>query len=1030
MAACPTPIVQPLSNIVFRAGVPYSGTIDVVNCTDITIGNKPNWLTMTHVRTTIVGTTSTRRITLTGTPPTSGEFSLAFIARNKPLALICDETTLNYSNTYAVLPATATTQCTLSDIQPISSTVFSSGVGYNGTIVIDNSTSVRLTGLPTWLTVKANSTTPITGTNQFRTTIELVGTPTTVGQAFTIGVFAKNKPANVECTESSSTSYLNLTVTQAPPPPPCPTPVVNQLSPNIIKFGTSYNGTITVNNATSATIDALPRGLSATNRRVGNDIVFTITGTMTENIDYTIRVSASNTGSCVTQSVTNAIAATGKAEPPRCQVPTITTPLRPGVDSLNRTIVMRAGQPYNGTIVLRNATNASLTGLPSGLTFSGSANRDVYTISISGTVANNVAGQVFSLLVDAENTSSGCTASTAKGLNAGGGRVELGMCPTPTLVSGLSTSNFSFNLDITEKIVFANTTSVVINGLPSSLRYTILKVGTNLEVTITGMVTYSPTTLANYRITATMVNEIVSGAGACTRTAIENQQIGNLNFVMPKAEVSSTVNYNFYVDTPYVQHIVLTNANVSEVKGLPKGIQSVINLSYRSNLSLRDPLYVAPLMPPFDVPKIPATTANNSILTIWGYPDIPEQKTDINISYTELGSKVVKNMVTSGVKVINKCSYPRIVRTNQRIQATSEILTRTPINRNPNININNYPSIKEQQITVNYDKYFDDPIMGTSYNGYLVVENVTTLTAGNTPVGTTLYRRTSQQPSSVKSVDPNLNFVIHPGLSVSFEGITNNKYYFGIRGTPEISPSTIVCPTQACSNVFNWDAAGKLVMNTSLAKPANNCFPTAASTANSINTPRINSGDIVVGGFANTQTIHARVIARAGMPDPVVAPTMILYRDSGDSFNNCPTNITFGQSFRACIFLKNCEITNASTLTNYGRIYAGNNRVEQNIFYNRGDYRNDNFLANRFLLPGLRIELLNPNYGTTNEPIYGYVISGTPVRPFNSEHTVNIDFQNSTFTCYLGVHSTNFGSNSGCVQRPYTFEIKFNITNL
>jgi hypothetical protein len=94
----------------------------------------------------------------------------------------------------------------------------------------------------------------------------------------------------------------------------CATPSVGTVSPNSFTDGTAYTGTITVANATSASITSgLPSGITASGAVSGLNYVFTLTGTPTTAAQtYDIRVDASNaTGGCTTSTVTNQPAGTG-----------------------------------------------------------------------------------------------------------------------------------------------------------------------------------------------------------------------------------------------------------------------------------------------------------------------------------------------------------------------------------------------------------------------------------------------------------------------------------------------------------------------------------------------------------------------------------------------------------------------------------------------------------------------------------------------------------------------------------------------
>jgi hypothetical protein len=1017
-------------------------------------------MTITNDRLSIVGTVSTRRLTFSGTPTTSGEFTLSFTAINKPLAQVCDQTLVNISNTYNVLPGTATTQCTLPDIQPISSTVFEAGIRYSGTIVIDNSTSVSVSGRPTWLTVSSTTTRPISGTNEFRTTVTLSGTPTSAGQTFNLQIIAKNKPSGIQCGESSSTAISTLSVTAAPPPGNCTTPTVEPLTPNIIKRGTPFNGTITINNATSSTLGALPTGLRWTRRNITGGFQYVITGTLTQNADYTITVSAANTGNgrCIASFANNVDVGSGKAERPICPTPVVIENLMPGVDPSRRIYATRAGQPYSGTIQLRNTTSATLTGLPSGLTYAGSLDKDIYTITVSGTIANNVAGQSFSLYIDAENASNICQTSIAKGLRAGSGRIELGACPIPSLVSGMSVTNLNFDTNISDKIVFANATGLSMSGLPPGLRFNVLKVGTNIEVTIDGMVAFATGVSSTYNVVANVFNEIISGPTACNKVILEKQSINTLTFNLPAPVLPTSIDGNFYVDMPHLQHLVFSGINIVDVTGLPAGIKYTVNARESSDNFLR------PGALPFGVTPAPISTANNTILTLWGYPNVPYQKANIKIEYTEKGSSIKKQFVTDEVSVKEKCSYPKILLKEDRLYTISDTVTNNPITKSSRIT--NYPQITERTITVNYDRYFDnDLIFNQPFDDVIEIDNVTAMspTTEDTrinrfkqfegyPAGAEFWNNipglgpyNSQLPDLQWNRTGAVGFVLHPGLKLTIEDISNNKMSYRLSGTPQAVEPTLP-PVNGRLIDTNWDYLGKLTWDAQLCKPVNDCYPAAATTGNasSLGGSRIKGAYRenvnIVGGFANTGRIMTRVM-RPNQLEPVVPPSILLYPDSGDPVNSFSTSMTIGQPFSAIFWIRNADMYNGmddnqwirlpkiQRNTNYGNFSNPvGSRTFELTFVNSGGWREQNAWRSS-LFPGLKISsTVQQRAGGLD--LFKYFISGTPQRPTNSKDFTNVNFESKTYSYYIGVHSTRNGENVNSIQRPYTFELKFNITNL
>lgn len=161
--------------------------------------------------------------------------------------------------------------------------------------------------------------------------------------------------------DSANATVISVTET-------CVIPSVETVTPNIFYSGVPYTGSITVRNATTASVDSasLPAGISVTTTTTsGTDIIINLYGIPSASVGTTTTFRINATNACVDgieTTITNSSAGTATiATPPSCAAPTIQT-ISPNA--------FLSGQPYTGTITVQNVTSInSITGLPAGLSW-------------------------------------------------------------------------------------------------------------------------------------------------------------------------------------------------------------------------------------------------------------------------------------------------------------------------------------------------------------------------------------------------------------------------------------------------------------------------------------------------------------------------------------------------------------------------------------------------------------------------------------------------------------------------------------
>ena len=409
-----------------------SAIIDVV----YTLTNGATGATVTGLPTGVIGTYSAGVFTISGTPSVAGTFNYTVTSAGG-----CGDVTLNGQ---IIINANA-------------SIVLSSAVGtdkqtlcVNTSLVtidyaITNGTNATVTGLPAGVS-------GVYTTGNFRIT----GTPTVPGTfSYTITVTGAG---------AAATATGTITVT--------PNATITLASATGTNVQTRCIGTAITNigyavaNATGASVTGLPAGLTG----AYNAGVFTISGTPTASgtFNYTITTA----GDCSSATATGTITVTPNT--------TITLASATGTNAQTRCIGTAI---TNIGYAVANATGASVTGLPAGLT--GTYNAGVFTISGTPTASGT-----FNYTI---TTTGECSSATATG--------SIVVNPNAVLSLSSATSTSQQSICVSSSILnityaATNATSVTVSGLPTGVsgRYS------NGIFTITGSPTI--TGLFNYTVTA------------------------------------------------------------------------------------------------------------------------------------------------------------------------------------------------------------------------------------------------------------------------------------------------------------------------------------------------------------------------------------------------------------------------------------------------------------------------------------------------------------------------------------------------
>ena len=499
------------------AGFTYCATANAsltsgVNSNNQTVCQNTSISSITYSTTNVTGVTITgvpsltasynaNVVTISGAPPSAGvyTFTVAFTGGCETITAT-GTITVTASNTLTLSSAAGTNSQSVCINNAITSVTYTS----------TGATTATVTGLPTGVSytwaanvVTITGTPTVTGTYNYTLTTSGGCGPNTA-----TGTIIVNQNT---ITISSDASTASQTICNN-------TPIVN----------ITYNTT----GATAASVTGLPGGVTGT--WVAN--VFTISGTPTPtsgNFTYTISL----TGGCGTITKTGTITIQ----------PTNALTLSSGAGTNSQTVCIGTAI-VSTTYTTTGATNATVTGLPTGITSSWSAN--VLTISGTPTVAGNYTYTV--------TTVGGCGVITATGTfvvdqntivlsSAIGTDVQ-------TICSGTSITSITYTT--------TGATNATFNGLPGGL---IASWSAN-TITISGTPTPTNGTF-NYTITLT------GGCGTVTKTGTIIISFPNTITLGSAAGTNSQTICINTSSTPIIYNT--TDATGATVTGLPAGLSGL-----------------------------------------------------------------------------------------------------------------------------------------------------------------------------------------------------------------------------------------------------------------------------------------------------------------------------------------------------------------------------------------------------------------------------------------------------------------------
>ncbi|HSD14383.1 MAG TPA: PKD domain-containing protein, partial [Flavobacterium sp.] len=465
-------------------------TYTVTNATGATVSGLP---------TGVTGSYAAGVFTISGTPTVSGTFNYTVTTTGgcTPAATATGTITVTVSPTLTLTSAVATTGQTICQNVAIATITYAVGGGATGATV---------SGLPTG----------VTG-NYAAGVFTISGTPTASGTFnYTVTTTGGCAPA--------ATATGTITVT------PLPAIVLSSAAATTTQTVCQNIGitaiTYTVSNATGATVSGLPTGVTGS-YAAG---VFTISGTPTASgtFNYTV----TTTGGC-------APAATATGTITVTPLPIIA--LSSAAATTTQTVCQNVGITAI-TYTVTNATGATVSGLPTGVT--GSYAAGVFTISGAPTASGT-----FNYTV---TTTGGCTpAATASG--------TINVNPSMTPVTGFSyTSPVCINdtnpiptgvAGFTTGGTYSSTAGLTINGNTGEITLSASLAGTYTVTYSYPATACGPVGSSTFNITITPLPAIVLSSAAATTTQTVCQNIG-----------ITTITYT------------VTNATGATVSGLPTGV--------------------------------------------------------------------------------------------------------------------------------------------------------------------------------------------------------------------------------------------------------------------------------------------------------------------------------------------------------------------------------------------------------------------------------------------------------------------------
>jgi gliding motility-associated-like protein len=513
VTATGTITINPVNTITLTSAAGTNGQTLCINTplTNITYATTgATGATFSGLPAGITGNWAGNVVTISGTPTVSGPFNYTITLTGGCGTVTATGTiTVNPANTMVLSSAAGTSSQTLCVNTPLT----------NITYATTGATGATITGLPAGVTGNwAGNVVTISGTPTASGTFNYtVSTTGGCGVVTATGSITINPVNTIALTSAAGTNAQSICIN---------TPLTN------ITYATT--------GATGATITGLPAGI--TGNWAGNVVTISGTPTAAGTFNYTITL----TGGCGTVSVTGSITV----------VTANTITLTSAAGTAGQTLCVNS-LLTNITYATTGATGATVTGLPSGVTGSWSAN--VFTIS--GTPA--VSG-TFNYTV---TTTGGCGVATASG------SITINPVNTINLTSaaGSSAQSVCVNAAITN-ITYATTgaTGATITGLPAGVtgnwaanvvtisgtpsaagtfNYTITLTGGCGNVTANGTITVNPipvvsvtpqnpTICINNPVTLT-----ASGANSYVWTPATglNQTIGNIVSASPIVTTTYTV---------------------------------------------------------------------------------------------------------------------------------------------------------------------------------------------------------------------------------------------------------------------------------------------------------------------------------------------------------------------------------------------------------------------------------------------------------------------------------------------------------
>ena len=444
--------------------------------------------------------------TISGTPSVSGPFTYTVTTSGGcGNATISGTITVNANVTLVLTSAVATTNQIVCINGFINNIVYTSANGATGATV---------TGLPAGVTgsfatgVFTISGSP-TGSGTFNYTVTTTGGCSTASQ---LGSIVVNPNATIALSSAAATTAQTICINTA-----------------------ITNITYTVaNGGTGATVTGLPAGV--TGSFAGG--VFTISGTPTAPIVAgTFPYIVSPTGGCSSANLAGTITVN----------PNVTIALTSAAGTEAQTVCINNAVTNIVYTTANNATGATVTGLPAGVT--GNFSAGVYTIS--GTVS--VTG-IFSYTV---TTTGGCSTASLSGTITVNANVTMAL----TSAAATTSQNLCINTLLTD-IVYTTAngaTGATVTGLPAGVSGNF----SGAVFTISG----TPTVSGPFSYTVTTTG----GCGTASLSGtITVNPAATLNLTSAAATTSQTVCINTAVTN--ITYATATGATGASVTGLPAGV--------------------------------------------------------------------------------------------------------------------------------------------------------------------------------------------------------------------------------------------------------------------------------------------------------------------------------------------------------------------------------------------------------------------------------------------------------------------------